>query len=153
MVKWSLQIPSWKNYFKAIAKKISYTKESQEKANDYLLDCESIAKEVCEELDLEFDRLPISDDAKIAALHYFQFKKFYNGNHEEFEETYLMDVMVNYYHVGYQKFAKEWENVYENFLSLISNRNKDFKEGLKLAQKKNSDKLKLFRKLYKEYLK
>ena len=62
MVKWSLQIPSWKNYFKAIAKKISYTKESQEKANDYLLDCESIAKEVCEELNLEFDRLPISDE-------------------------------------------------------------------------------------------
>ena len=29
----------------------------------------------------------------------------------------------------------------------------DFKEGLKLAQKKNSDKLKLFKKLYKEYLK
>ena len=64
-----------------------------------------------------------------------------------------MDVMVNYYHVGYRQFVKEWENVYENFLSLISSRNKDFKEGLKLAQKKNSDKLKLFRKLYKEYLK
>jgi hypothetical protein len=37
--------------------------------------------------------------------------------------------------------------------SLQIHRNKDFKEGLKLAQKKNSDKLKLFRKLYKEYLK
>jgi hypothetical protein len=64
-----------------------------------------------------------------------------------------MDVMVNHYHVGYRQFVKEWENVYENFLSLISKRDKDFKEGLKLAQKKNSDKLKLFKKLYKEYLK
>ena len=153
MVKWSLQIPSWKNYFKAITKKISYTRESQEKANDYLFDCDRIAKEVCEELDLEFDRLPISDDSKIAALHYFQFKKFYDGNHEEFEETYLMDVIARYYNVGYGQFVKEWENVYENFLSLISKRDKDFKEGLKLAQKKNSDKLNLFKKLYKEYLK
>ena len=55
--------------------------------------------------------------------------------------------------IKWQRLEEEWANVYENFLSLISSRNKDFKEGLKLAQKKNSDKLKLFRKLYKEYLK
>ena len=55
--------------------------------------------------------------------------------------------------IKWQRLEEEWANVYENFLSLISSRNKDFEEGLKLAQKKNSDKLKLFRKLYKEYLK
>ena len=118
-----------------------------------MVDCHDIAKEVCDELDLEFDRLPISDDPKITALHYFQFKKFYNGNHQDFEETYIMDVIANFYNVGYGKFVKEWEVVYENFISIISNRNKEFKEGLKLAQKKNTDKLKLFRKLYKQYLK
>lgn len=153
MVKWSLQLPTWKNYFKAITKNISYTVESQEKSYYYLVDCHDIAKEVCDELDLEFDRLPISDDPKIAALHYFQLKKFYNGNHQDFEETYIMDVIANFYNVGYGKFVKEWEVVYENFISMITDRNKEFKEGLKLAQKKNTDKLKLFRKLYKEYLK
>jgi len=153
MVKWSLQIPTWKNYFKALTKNISYTNKSNQKSEEYLLECESIARDVCEELGLEFDRLPISDDAKIAALHYFQFKKFYDGNHEDFEETYIMQIILSYHHVGYRQFVKEWEVVYENFISLISNRNKDFKEGLKLAQKKNTDKLKLFKKLYKEYLK
>ena len=55
--------------------------------------------------------------------------------------------------MGHADFKKEWEIVYENFISMISYRDKEFKEGLKLAQKKNTDKLKLFRKLYKEYLK
>jgi len=153
MVKWSLQLPTWKNYFKAITKDISYSSESSKKADKHLLDCEDIARDVCDELDLEFDRLPISDDPKIAALHYFQFKKFYDGNHEEFEETYVMQIILGYYNVGYREFVKEWEVVYENFISIIRDRNKEFKEGLKLAQKKNTDKLKLFRKLYKEYLK
>lgn len=153
MVKLSLQIPSWKAFFKAVSGKISYTRNSQQKANDYLLDCETIAKEVCEDLNLEFDRLPISDDSKIAALHYFQFKKFYDGNHNDFEEVYIMDIVANYYNLGNGRVVKEWENVYENFISLISKRNEEFKEGLKLAQKKNIDKLKLFEKLYKEYLK
>ena len=62
MVKWSLQLPTWKNYFKAITKNISYTVESQEKSYYYLVDCHDIAKEVCDELDLEFDRLPISPE-------------------------------------------------------------------------------------------
>ena len=124
------------NYFKALTKNISYSNKSNQKSEEYLLECESIARDVCEELGLEFDRLPISDDAKIAALHYFQFKKFYDGNHEDFEETYVMQIILSYHHVGYRQFVKEWEVVYENFISLISNRNKDFKEGLKLAQKK-----------------
>ena len=54
MVKWSLQLPTWKNYFKAITKNISYTVESQEKSYYYLVDCHEIAKEVCDKLDLDF---------------------------------------------------------------------------------------------------
>ena len=153
MVKWSLQGRVLANTFKALTKRVSYSPASSKKADDHLFDCEIIAKEVCKEMDLEFDRLPISDDSKIAALHYFQFKKFYDGNHEDFENTYVMQIILGFHSMGHADFKKEWEIVYENFISMISYRDKEFKEGLKLAQKKNTDKLKLFRKLYKEYLK
>ena len=66
-----------------------------------------------------------------------------------------MDSFLNRLFKKYKsdKYQHKYSEVYENFISIIRGRNKEFKEGLKLAQKKNTDKLKLFKKLYKEYLK
>lgn len=151
MVKWSLQIPTWKNWYKAITKNISYTNESVQKALDYLSDCTRICKDISDKKDLTFDRLPISDDDLIAGFHYFQFKKFFDGNINDFEETYIMDVLLHYFQMGYAKFNNQWENVYENFQSQFQKRNSNFQKGIKLAQQKN-DHLKVFTKLYKDYI-
>ena len=150
MVKFFLQ--TWKNYFKAVSKNISYSSTSLINSSNYLDRVEEIAREVCESKNMEFERLPIADDEKIAGFHYVQFKKNFDGKSNDFEEVYLMEVIAGFYNISYGQFNKAWEDIYKNFTRLSSTRPKNFQDGVKIAQVKNIDKYDQFKKLYEEYL-
>ena len=116
MVKFFLQ--TWKNYFKAVSKNISYSSTSLINSSNYLTRVEEIAREVCESKNMEFERLPIADDEKIAGFHYVQFKKNFDGKSNDFEEVYLMEVIAGFYNISYGQFNKAWEDIYKNFTRL-----------------------------------
>lgn len=149
----------WKNYFKAITRKISYTEKAAEKGYDYLIDCTLIAKKICKRNDMDFDRLPISDDEKIAGFHYFQFKKYFDGEPKDFEEVFIMDVIGKYHYQGFRggkhQFDPNHGPIFDKFLKFCVERPKKFTEGVKYAQKKIKDKDELdkFEDLYKEFIK
>ena len=151
MVKFFLQ--TWKNYFKAVSKNISYSGTSLSNSSNYLARVEDIAREVCKSKNMEFERLPIADDEKIAGFHYVQFKKNFDGKPNDFEDVYLMEVIAGFYNISYGQFNKAWEDIYKNFKNLCSNRTKDFQDGVKIAQIKDVDKYDQFKMLFDEYLK
>ena len=150
MVKFFLQ--TWKNYFKAVSKNISYTGTSLINSSNYLARVEEIARKVCESKNMEFERLPIADDEKIAGFHYVQFKKNFDGESNDFEDVYLMEVIAGFHNISYGQFNKAWEDIYKNFTKLSSTRPKDFQDGVKIAQIKDADKYEQFKSPYEEYL-
>ena len=152
MVKWSLQIPTWKNWFKAVSGNISYTAESAAKSVDFLYECESICKEVCEDKGIEFDRLLISELPILSGFYYFQFKKNFDGKINDFEETYLMDILLQW-HNHYGEFNDQWQSVYENFAKHFTERPPQFNEGMIISQKKNADPLKSFKLILEDIFK
>ena len=143
----------WENFFRSLAKNISYSGNSLKNSGNYLSKVEEIAIKICEENNMEFERIPIADDEKIAGFHYIQFKNFFDGEPNDFEDVYLMEVFALFYHYNYGRFNIGWRNVYKNFVRLSSIRSKKFQDGIKIAQIKNKDKFVQFKKLYEEYLK
>lgn len=148
----NLFVTTWKNYFKVLAKKLTYSKKAVEKGVDYLIDCEHEAINICEDKKIQFERLPISETDRFSGFHYFNFKKIYDGQPKDFEEAFIMEICLDYYKKDFN-YDPEWEDTYNNLISHASRKTLGFREGLKIAQKKDKSNMAKFKQMFKNYLK
>jgi hypothetical protein len=143
---------TWKNYFRASFGKLTYTVKAREDALSYLQEVDDISRELSEENGVEYEGLPISKDPKITGFHYAAFRKFYDGKPDQFLEAFVMEIILNRYHVARGKFKADWKQVYEDFVKHCEVSSEKFNNGFRLGNQNKKVEYNDYKKLYEKYL-
>ena len=135
MVKFFLQ--KFESGIKDLSGGNSFSQKSLDEADDYLWDVYNIQKEIHKEHDLSFpDNTRIFDDEMINGYHYFNFKKLYDGNPEEFLDFYILKIFYKIFYVkGPNTYVDGMDKKYSFYKNCFIGRSDKFEKGIKLAEK------------------
>ena len=115
----------------------SFSQESIEKADEYLWDVYTVQKEIHRSNGLGIpDSTLIFDHEIINGYHYFYFKKFYDGDPEEFLEFYILKIFYKTFYVAsHDKYVDGMDKKYKFYKRCFLSRSDKFEKGIKLAEK------------------
>lgn len=148
----SFSLLTWKNYFRAAFGKLTYTAKARDSVLNYLQEVDDISREVSEQNSVEYEGLPISNDPKITGFHSGVFRKFYDGKPEQFLEAFVMEIILNRYHIYRSKFKADWKSVYEDFVKHYEVSSEKFENGFRLGNQSGKVKYDVYKQLFEKYL-
>tara|TARA_B100000242_G_scaffold29760_1_gene17891 strand:- start:38 stop:574 length:537 start_codon:yes stop_codon:yes gene_type:complete len=148
MIKFFLQ--KFESGIKDLSGGNSFSQKSIEKADDYLWDVYNEQKEIHRNNGLDIpDYTLIFDDEIINGYHYFHFKKFYDGDPEEFLEFYILKIFFKTFYVGsHNRYVDGMDKKYKFYKRCFLSRSDKFEKGIKLAEKDHKKILQIKRKKF-----
>lgn len=121
--------------FKDLSGNNSFSDESIKNSEDYLWDMYNEQKEIHKDNNLgPCYKHYVFDDDTINGYHYFHFKRFYDGNPDEFLDIYILKIFYCHFQLPNGKYSESMDEKYLFYKDCFLKRSKEFENGIKLAK-------------------